>query len=208
MIDKRILRTGVLKKKKKEPYQCSNNEFNFHFTVSPSLFFLIFLPNSPDASETLFAIFVQLTNCRGEKKKKKWKKIVTSIYRIRNHGVPIHSQYSCLCKIRQQIFKWPVHNSVPGKELAFDRIVFFLPRFRGSIRQTFSPIKPIETFKHDKSRSISGAKSLWSPRPWQKKKKRKKKKDIANKCNSRGTLCNLKRLKKESKKKKNFNEYL
>lgn len=102
--------------------------------------------------ETLFAIFVQLTNCR---EKKKWKKIVTSIYRIRNHGVPIHSQYSC--KIRQQIFKWPVHNSVPGKELAFDRIVFFfffLPRFRGSIRQTFllsNPSKRSNTTNHDRS---------------------------------------------------------
>lgn len=83
----------------------------------------------------------------------------------------------------------------------------FLPRFRGSIRQTFllsNPSKRSNTTNHDRS-AVQNRFDLLD----RDKKKKEEKKDIADKCNSRGTLCNLKRLKKDKKKaRKNFQRIL
>lgn len=155
MIDKRILRAGVLKKKKKEPYQCSNNEFNFHFTVSPSLFFLIFLPNSPDASKTLFAIFVQLTNCRGGKKKKKnGKKLLRPSIELGTTVSRFTANIRACAKFVNRFSNGPCTTAFPEKSSRSTELYFFCHVFADRYAKRFllsNPSKRSNTTNHDRS---------------------------------------------------------
>lgn len=87
-----------------------------------------FFANSPGLSKHYLQYSSNQTSRKKKEREKKGKKSVTSIYRIRNHGVPIRSQYSCLREIRQQIFKWSVHG-VPGKSSRSTELYFFFTAF-------------------------------------------------------------------------------
>lgn len=87
-----------------------------------------FFANSPGLSKHYLQYSSNQTSRKKKEREKKRKKSVTSIYRIRNHGVPIRSQYSCLREIRQQIFKWSVHG-VPGKSSRSTELYFFFTAF-------------------------------------------------------------------------------
>lgn len=123
------------------------------------------------------------------------------------------SNQEARCPDSQPIFM-PVQNSSTDFQMAraqqcsrkrarVRQNCIFLPRFRGSIRQTFllsNPSKRSNTTNHDRS----AVQNRFDLLDRDKKKKKEEKKDIADKCNSRGTLCNLKRLKKEKKRKEKF----
>lgn len=129
--------------------------------------------------KTLFTLFALPTSHTRKKKRKKKnrkkEKRYTSIYRIRNHGIPIRSQYSGLHEIRQQIFKWPMH-SVPGKELGFDKIVFFAAFSRIDTPNVLlsTPVKRSNTTNH--GQSACSRFDLYYV-----------KRDITDECNFRGT---------------------
>lgn len=111
--------------------QIYRTQFPCLFYQFSPLFFVFLIPFSPIPQVYQNIIYNIHRTKRVAKKKereKKGKKSVTSIYRIRNHGVPIRSQYSCLREIRQQIFKWSVHG-VPGKSSRSTELYFFFTAF-------------------------------------------------------------------------------